>query len=269
VKPCLNCATPLGGRYCAACGQRDSDLKVSFWHLVREALGEAFEIDSRLMRTIRPFFLKPGFLAREYVDGRRTRYSSPFRIYIFCSFAFFVGGYLQASFIKDADWHVKSDFKFSQKERDELQKEGRVGAVMVRTSENLQRLAASDRELQRRLSETIIGYVPKGVFVLLPVFALILKLLYRKTDAFYVDHLILALHLHAFGFLMLIPLGNLKRFSDLTILVLLVYVAVALKTFYRQSWARTIAKLMLLSVLYLIPLLSAMGALFFAAIVLA
>jgi uncharacterized membrane protein len=45
--------------------------------------------------------------------------------------------------------------------------------------------------------------VPKMMFLLLPLFALILKIAFSKSKKFYVEHLIYSFHLHCFLFLFL------------------------------------------------------------------
>ena len=52
--------------------------------------GDVFSVDSRMGRTVRPFLLRPGFLTREFNEGRRTRYSAPFRLYLLASLALFL-----------------------------------------------------------------------------------------------------------------------------------------------------------------------------------
>jgi hypothetical protein len=91
---CLNCGEATPGEYCGACGQRNVDLRASFWELLVDIFSEAFEADSRIGRTIVPFLFKPGFLTNEHNSGRRVRYSSPLRLYLFASTIFF----LSASF---------------------------------------------------------------------------------------------------------------------------------------------------------------------------
>ncbi|HLL53821.1 MAG TPA: DUF3667 domain-containing protein, partial [Myxococcaceae bacterium] len=59
-----------------------------------------------------------------------------------------------------------------------------------------------------RLNDAFANHVPKALFFLLPVFALLLKALYRKSERFYPEHFVFALHFHAFTFIiMLLQLG--------------------------------------------------------------
>jgi hypothetical protein len=58
--------------------------------LLRELMEDFLDLDSRLMRTLKPLLLHPGKLTRDYLDGRRFRYTPPLRLYIFSSMAFFI-----------------------------------------------------------------------------------------------------------------------------------------------------------------------------------
>jgi hypothetical protein len=87
---CANCHAPLSGTYCAACGQRNEP----HIHTVTHFAGEAFEsishADSRLWRALWYLITRPGFLSREFFEGRRVQYLPPFRLYLVISVLFFV-----------------------------------------------------------------------------------------------------------------------------------------------------------------------------------
>ncbi len=87
---CLNCGTPLEGPFCYYCGQPDKNFMRFFPALLREFLEDFLELDSRFTRTMKPLLFLPGKLTRDYLDGRRFRYTPPIRLYIFSSMAFFI-----------------------------------------------------------------------------------------------------------------------------------------------------------------------------------
>jgi len=87
---CLNCETDLIGPFCYYCGQPDKNFMRFFPVLMRELMEDFFDLDSRLMRTLKPLLFRPGKLTRDYLDGRRFRYTPPLRLYIFSSMAFFI-----------------------------------------------------------------------------------------------------------------------------------------------------------------------------------
>ena len=91
------------------------------------------------------------------------------------------------------------------------------------------------------------------MFLLLPVFALVLKLLYIRRNRYYVEHFVFGLHTHSFTYLLLtiaLPLGGVLE--ALLMVWLFVYFYVAMLRFYGQGWFRTLVKYVLLSWIYLL-----------------
>jgi len=82
IKTCPNCSENLTGNFCANCGQKAKNLNVPFKELVSEVVGDIFTFDSRFFRTLMPLIAKPGSLTVEYNLGRRSRYVTPFRLYV-------------------------------------------------------------------------------------------------------------------------------------------------------------------------------------------
>ena len=87
---CLNCGEVLRGQHCSHCGQRAKVRVLSLGALLRDLFGDLTSFDSRLWRTLRPLAFKPGALTVEYLRGRRTHYSPPFRMYLILSVVFFL-----------------------------------------------------------------------------------------------------------------------------------------------------------------------------------
>ena len=52
--------------------------------------GEVFAVDSKMGRTLRPLFTRPGFLTREFNEGRRAGYTAPFKLYVLSSLLLFL-----------------------------------------------------------------------------------------------------------------------------------------------------------------------------------
>ena len=119
------------------------------------------------------------------------------------------------------------------------------------------------------LATKVYENFPRAVFFFLPVFALFLKLLYRK-QGYLMDHLVFSLYYHAFVFLdfALIflarqwgrylpgPVGPLV--GVVLFLWLVSYLPIALRRVYGGARWLTGVKLVALGVLYAVALLSAM-----------
>jgi hypothetical protein len=90
VPHCENCGASIAGRYCGNCGQRVEPPVHSLWHFMVVAAEDVTHADSRLWSTLAALLFKPGFLTREFFDGRRARYLPPVRLYLVLSVAFFL-----------------------------------------------------------------------------------------------------------------------------------------------------------------------------------
>ena len=90
---CPNCDNEQlpENHFCHHCGQKHTDIKRPFWSFFKEFLDTNFNFDSKILRTIVPFLFKPGYLTRLYVEGKRTQYFPPLRIYLFVMVLFFIG----------------------------------------------------------------------------------------------------------------------------------------------------------------------------------
>jgi hypothetical protein len=100
------------------------------------------------------------------------------------------------------------------------------------------------QEALRETLRDLLEYAPHMVFLLLPVFALLLKLLYIRRDRLYAEHFVFALHVHAFVFVVFIVMFILpwEWFDRILLLWIATYVWLALKRVYRQGWVRTTLK---------------------------
>ena len=87
---CLNCGDARSGRFCAQCGQNDRNYMRSLLPMMWELNREAFEVDARILQTLKLLLFKPGSLSAEFSRNRRARYMSPIRLYLFTSFVFFL-----------------------------------------------------------------------------------------------------------------------------------------------------------------------------------
>jgi hypothetical protein len=96
--------------------------------------------------------------------------------------------------------------------------------------------------------------VSYSMFLLMPVLALFLKLLYRRRKVFYSEHLIFSLHLHTLIFILL-SLWLLFRLVNIpvgfiTTLIILAYSLLFIKKVYNQGWMKSITKFLILTITY-------------------
>ncbi len=88
-KNCLNCQQEVEHRYCPHCGQENSEITKSFYHLFKHFFEDLTHYDSSFWKTIFNLFFKPAALTKEYLLGKRLSFLPPVRLYIFISFITF------------------------------------------------------------------------------------------------------------------------------------------------------------------------------------
>lgn len=118
-KICLNCDSEVQGRYCHVCGQENVEPHETFWHLVRHFVEDITHFDGKFFITIKDLLLKPGYLSKEYIKGKRVSYLHPIRMYVFTSFIFFL---ILFSVNKKEGDKIKEDKKEGKYSTADLQK---------------------------------------------------------------------------------------------------------------------------------------------------
>jgi len=332
---CLNCGTPLQGPFCHYCGQPDRNFLRFFPVLLRELMEDFLDLDSRFVRTLKPLLFHPGRLTRDYLQGRRYRYTPPLRLYLFTSIAFFVvAAFLSSGVIESGQVHTGSGINITfDNEDDRRQVEEALEKlppdIRADVEREIETAAAAesgpqdaeddgfefrfndqpwDREtnpvdipfLPRRFNDWIndeierspekekliesnpdlfvdqvFEVLPGTMFVLLPVVALIFKFWYLFAKRYYIEHLILALHNHAFIFMCLLlvllldvlgdwfaaaGLGTGQRATAWATYAIAVwvpaYLLVSLRRVYAQGWLMTIGKYFAIGASYLALLIA-------------
>jgi hypothetical protein len=288
-KDCLNCGAIIEDRYCTRCGQENLPVKESFGHLFRHFFEDITHYDSKLLTTLKDLLFKPGFLTQEYLQGRRTKYLHPIRMYVFISFVYFLAMAYFTHPSRELNEFIVE--KAAQDERirilDSLHLPvvhkhpvvhinifGNVTSDVVKTYDSLQQALPAGQKNKglktwvfHHWSNTIQLYgeegaivmasektahvIPKLMFLLLPLFAWVMKLFYGRRY-YYAEHAIFTLHLHAAVFIIFffaLPFHS-SVVSIVEYLLVLLYFTIALRVTYRQSLGVTIAKALGIAVVY-------------------
>lgn len=119
-------------------------------------------------------------------------------------------------------------------------------------------------EFYKAFTAAFLQHSPKAFFFLLPIFALILKLLYIRRDFFYTEHLVFTIYFYNFFFLVgiasllieLIP--GMDWFSFIVFLGIQVYLWIAMRTVYQQGKFKTTVKFFLLNGIFSLFMLVAL-----------
>ncbi|MCP4550190.1 MAG: DUF3667 domain-containing protein [bacterium] len=279
---CQNCGGPTPGNFCAECGQDSREHRVSMRLLLFGLWNDLFTFDSRFFRSFIPLLFRPGRLTREYIVGRRVRFIPPVRLYLFVSILFF---FLVAVLFKGtpstetADtaalvdslttFTAESDSMTSATAGIDLtipaapidsipvtEVENEVIALNSTGTSQVTLLGEEHEIGNEDFSAMFFSLSPKGMFVLLPIFAGLLALVYRRSRKLFIEHLIFSLHYHSYIFLLFILTMIFNRIFGwdwiwlITFVGFHVYLYLALKRVYRQGWRKTWLKHLLLTSAY-------------------
>ena len=276
---CANCGAAVSGRYCGECGQRLEAPVHSLWHFTQVAAEDLTHADSRLWRTFWALLFRPGYLTREFLAGRRVRYLPPVRLYLVLSVAFFVWASATGSGrdllqIDDrpeppaaaaapatAPAGAAPNAAPGERARSECANMEYNGPWEAQVAPRMKRVC--ERTVLDRgqsLKEALLHNLPRAMFAFLPLLAGAMKLLYWRPRHYYVEHLLLLVHNHAFVFLIL-PLAWLlglvvppaaRWLHDLAWVYMAWYVYRSMRVAYGQGRWVTGGKLLLMSFVYLV-----------------
>lgn len=263
---CANCATPIEGDFCSQCGQRTKEFNVPVREFAQDFASEALSLDSRLLTTLKPLFFKPGAVPRDYVAGHRARFVPPVRLYVFASVAMFLLMTLGSGLTSDnttvgpnavdaasgasqAEAETETAPTADSQETGEMSFERRLETRMI------QGLQRADQD-SRAFTRDFVDWLAKAMFFLLPAFAVLLKMVYRRR--LYVQHLVFTVYYYSFVFLvvafMLLPdavgLGWITGWLQISLLAVPPYLLLGMKRFYAESWLKTVAKFVFVSAAY-------------------
>ena len=303
---CANCGAALHGPYCSECGQKAEDRIMPIWRLLNEALDAIYALDLRVLRTLPRFLFYPGRVTKDYINGRRRRYIRPFRLYLFSTFVLFavmavtttgllpsptkLGNHSRTSTADSTARADSSSFVMfgSPAKREKIAEEIRSDSSFVdvtlyadpaaneRLEALLQEKSAQVNENPREFVDGLLERGPYVMFVMLPIFALLLKLLYIRGGYLYVEHLIFSLHVHALTFIaftvaILLQKTGISWVSNTAPWISaspVLYLLLAMKHVYEQGIIASTVKASILLLIYLVVLAIGLAGLVLAGILL-
>jgi len=249
-KLCQSCGEEVMGKFCHHCGEKvelgRDELK--FRHFVKETFEEVSNLDSTFLVTMKYLITRPGFLTTEVLAGKTTPYIKPLRLYI----TLVVFHFLVFSLIKSGDFFDVSRFPI-------FTNSAYLENVILEQEEQS---AKSVEEFKAELNQHLKDNLNIILYFLVFLIAWLLKFLYPGSNRYYIEHLYFALHLFCFGFvrnILLIPIIMLNWMTLALILAggtQLVYVFLAVKRVYPQSFFLVVIKTIGVLIIFMVCLIT-------------
>ena len=292
---CCNCGAEATWNYCPSCGQETLIALPAAFTFLRDAAGRYIAFDGRMWRSLFALAFRPGFLTREYLAGRRRRYVRPARLFVALSIVVFALLRFSAgpATIMETDGDaVRAQAAGPQAAGRSAAGTGNLGfkvdpdlnlsidadaprwlaplRARVEAFNRLPRDAKADQ-----VESGMFRYAPYAAIGLLPLFALLLEVVYigrykrhPMRPRRYAAHLVFGAHLHAFAFLVTALFALLPYATLRTLLVVwgLVYFVLALRSVYAGSWLGVVLRAAVIALAYLVLFALAMAGLVVAAV---
>jgi hypothetical protein len=237
-------------------------------------IADYFHYDSKFFRSLVPLFTKPGFLTKQYWEGKRVHYIHPLRLFFFITIVFIIS---TTYFYRRFGSELKKEFSYQDKVLPQLdttyfaKTPGSKKIFLRGDSITIDSVRHEINSGARRMGKLQTGMdhvfvnLKYVMFLLLPLYALVFKVLYRRQKHFYVDHLVYMMHLQCFayvilGLLFLIPFItpiSIFALRQIAFFTILIYIFISLHNLYHQKVWKTVLKSILATVtLFFITFLS-------------
>jgi hypothetical protein len=173
---CLNCDHVVDGKFCSNCGQKISTKRFSLVSIFDYAvLTGIFSIDKGILFTTKELFTTPGHSIREYIQGKRVKFFNAFSLLLLLlALSYFLEEFTA---IKLADI-----------------------------------TAEGSKEFANLLEEFMKDY-PRIIYLLnIPLLAIISYLLFRKSNYYFAENLVLSTYIISAQIILSLPLQILTIF---------------------------------------------------------
>ncbi len=151
---CLNCGAEqeISNRFCPQCGQNADTHRLNFKHIWHDLVHAFTHADKGIFSLIWQLALKPGIVAREYVEGKRKKYFNPF------TFVILIVGF----------------------------------ASVILISSGFTSFSGNSAMPKNPISPFLDKHINLLIFMNIPLLALFNRLLFRRANTNYSENLILA-----------------------------------------------------------------------------
>lgn len=328
---CLNCGYPFAGNevYCPECGQKNNSKRINFGSFLKEVFNGFTSWDAKFWKTLFPLLFRPGRVSKDYIEGKRARYTNPFRFYLTTSVIFFLILGLNTTVREYKEMSEPSSDSLFERKSDSIKSQisikGQGGLLDIGIKDDFSELdsikdptgfnrmvnfniknpntpreqALDSLKIEKnfdnrfkyerakgfasvvsgsgikKIGKGMISKASIAMFILLPLFALFLRILYFRREFTYVEHLVFVFHVQTilFLFLSVFYLINCffidsmfmhKHLFNVILLLFSVYLFIAMKKFYRQGYFKTFLKFSLANLAFVI--LAGLGTLLVIAI---
>jgi hypothetical protein len=258
VSTCPNCGASRAGQYCGRCGQEAlaADKLTVRYFLTHALFDEILNLDGKIWRTVYLLLFRPGFLAREYSEGRWRSYVNPVRLLITAILVYAVGTFggltvklwVGAFSLSVAPASVPLERPLA----DTLLQVDGFGVLGPMVEARIGDPQAASAAVSREFNATLRNFVTPVSFAVVLLFASALYALFWRRRTLFVEHLVFSIHYYCCVLLwsLVSALGIALGLLSLPVLLAIIvfglfswqfaYLTFAVRRFYLAADARRI-----------------------------
>ena len=91
MQTCKNCRHIFKGKICSQCGEKVFEEKqLTAKYFFQQVVDFFWHWESKVLKSIKLNFLKPGFITKENIHGVRVPYAKPIQLYLVVAFLFYI-----------------------------------------------------------------------------------------------------------------------------------------------------------------------------------
>jgi|GEM_PF-230091 thiamine biosynthesis protein ThiS len=255
---CPTCGETVDRKFCSNCGEKKpSKGDFSMRHFFTHALGEFFHFDSKIFRSFRLLFTRPGFLTAEYVRGCRKPYLHPFQLFFIANLIYFI-------MLPLIGWSgLRTTLRIQTHQMSYSQMASRL--VAARTAAK----GVTPEQFEHSFDHMVDVQARSLAVIMVPLYAMLVAVLQWRKRQYFGQHLVFSLHFAAFWLLALFTalygacawafrialhrgirldvLNSDNLIFPVALAILFTYAFFAMRTAYRDSVPMAIAKAVVLT----------------------
>lgn len=230
---CPNCGAEASGNYCSNCGQENHLHNETFMSMLTHFIAHYFHYESKFWQTIKLLITRPGFLTKEYFNGRRKRYVAPITLFIFTVVVYFIAASLLSTTFDMAGMKKARPYTISG--NTEIPVKHVDTSYTITHEDGSSNTVTSTNIDAKTMGSKLLKFMPKLSFVMVPILASILSLMFMKRkSAKYLHHIIFSIHFFTFMFLVFFVV-DIFSFNPIIYTILVICSAVGLYVYFMKA----------------------------------
>jgi len=244
---CISCGSNLQGEYCARCGERKLEPELrKFSNLVGDLVESVTSLDGKLFKSLANLIFKPGINEYNFHRGSRVKFMRPIALFLFVNVIFVTLMPLSDFFVSFGSQHRQL-----------------YSPYILNWIENFVLASGlSPLEFETQYNQLVKILARSIIIISVPFLLPFVILVFRDKEYFVSDHFVFSLNVYAwlmlwmlvswwfcvftafiFEVLFSFEFSPFVLYSPLMLLGVLVYLLMAIKRMYRQSWLMSLLKM--------------------------